>query len=76
MKMRIAVSARVPLDRTVFPGGGEKGELGPENSKTRVFISAGAKFRMKKSTSATGSKVFAGNGLRKGADRLRARCPR
>jgi hypothetical protein len=37
--------ARVPLDRTVFPGGGEQGELGPENSRTRVFVSAGARLR-------------------------------
>jgi hypothetical protein len=39
------LSARVPLDRTVFPGGGGKGELGPEDSKTRVFVSAGARLR-------------------------------
>jgi hypothetical protein len=39
------LSARAPLDRTVFSGGGEKGELGPENSKGRVFISAGARLR-------------------------------
>jgi hypothetical protein len=41
----LSFSARVPLDQTVFPGGGEKGELGPENSKTRVFISAGVRLR-------------------------------
>jgi hypothetical protein len=38
-------SARAPLDKTVFSDGGEKGELGPENSKGRVFISAGARLR-------------------------------
>jgi hypothetical protein len=43
--LTLNLSARVPLDKTVFPGGGEKGELGPENSKTRIFISAGARLR-------------------------------
>jgi hypothetical protein len=43
--LTLNLSARVPLDKTVFSGGGERGELGPENSKGRVFISAGARLR-------------------------------
>jgi hypothetical protein len=44
--LTLNLSARIPLDRTVFPGGGdEKGEFGPENSKTRIFVTAGARLR-------------------------------
>jgi hypothetical protein len=42
--LTLNLSARVPLDKSVFGGGG-KGEMGPENSKTRVFASAGARLR-------------------------------
>jgi hypothetical protein len=41
----LSLSVRVPFDRTVFSGGGGKGELGPENSKTTLFVCLGVRFR-------------------------------
>jgi hypothetical protein len=43
--LTLTILGQAFLDRADFPGGGGKGELGPESKKTRLFISARARLR-------------------------------
>ncbi|QQO07452.1 hypothetical protein [Breznakiella homolactica] len=43
--MTLSLTGRVPLDRDLFSGDGNHGELGPDNSGTRLLVSAAVRFR-------------------------------